>query len=197
MQPPVIFLRLNQEVRGPFGPAILKQLAETGVITPDSEASLDSTGPWVPMVELGDYATIFPLKRYFRFKEPSFDNVNQAPGPTVDHREIIAAANRPAPSRKVPQPARSAAAAPPNDVDSILRENRRIQAGWEKPLDRTPRSNRRRSDYLITMAAINGIFIWRLVANWGDPTTMVFGISGIVVTTCGLTWLMFGVMDRY
>jgi hypothetical protein len=47
------------------------------------------------------------------------------------------------------------------------------------------------------MAAMNGFFIWRLIAHWGEPYTTVFSLSGIVIVSAGITWVIFGVMDRY
>jgi len=62
-QPTALFLRLNQEVRGPFGPELLAELAHSGVITPATEASADAAGPWIPLQALGDYGRMFPFGR--------------------------------------------------------------------------------------------------------------------------------------
>jgi hypothetical protein len=196
-QPTALYLRIDQKVRGPFSPELLTELAQSGVITPATEASASATGPWIPLQATEGCAEIFPVRPELGFKSQTFENANPASAPPVDHYALIAAANRPA-----PPPAKSGAqgtAGTPtaNEVVEILRENARIQAQFEKPLDLTPRSNRRRVDYLILMILVNGFFIWRLLANRGDPTTMVYSFSGIVLFSVGITWVMYGVMDRY
>lgn len=196
-QPAEVFLRLNQEVRGPFGLKLLTELARSGVITPDTEASANAGGPWIPIDMLGDYAAIFPIRPETRFKAAVFENANRSSALPVDHRAIIAAANRPSAPHEDVQPSRSTRVGRPNDVEEILRENTRMLARAEKPLDLTPRPNRRRLDYVITMIVFNGFFVWRLISNWGDPATMMFSLSGIVVVSSGITWVMYGVMDRY
>jgi len=115
----------------------------------------------------------------------------------VDHHALIAAANRPAQPRAKSGAQGTAGTRAANEVVEILRENARIQAQFEKPLDLTPRSNRRLVDYLILMILVNGFFIWRLLASQGDPTTMVYSFSGIILFSVGITWVMYGVMDRY
>jgi hypothetical protein len=79
----------------------------------------------------------------------------------------------------------------------ILRENARFQARTEKPVDLTSRSNRRRRDYLILMIVVNGFFIWRLIAGWGNPITTLYSLAGLIVFSVGITWVVYGVMDRY
>ncbi len=123
--------------------------------------------------------------------------MNRSAAPPVDHRALIAAANRPGPAAKEGEPPRSAGVAPRNEVVEILRENARTQAPFEKPVDLTPRPNRRRLDYLVLMAAGNGLFCLGLVLGWGNPSVMVFSFSGAVIFSGGITWVMYGVMDHY
>jgi hypothetical protein len=196
-QPTALFLRLNQEVRGPFGPELLAELAHSGVITPATEASADVAGPWIPLQALGDCGRMFPLRPAVRFKTKAFENVNRASYPAVDLPAIIAAANRPPPATAAAEPPRPANPGPPIDVMEILRENARFQARTEKPVDLTSRSNRRRRDYLILMIVVNGFFIWRLIAGWGNPVTTLYSLAGLIVFSVGITWVVYGVMDRY
>jgi hypothetical protein len=176
---------------------LLAELAQSGVITPDTEASPEAAGPWIPLRAIEDCPSFFPVRPEVRFKSPTFDNVNLAPALPVDHHALIAAANRPAPPPAKPGAQGTAGTPKANEVVEILRENARIQAQFEKPLDLTPRSNRRRVDYLILMILVNGFFIWRMLASQGDPTTMVYSFSGIILFSVGITWVMYGVMDRY
>jgi hypothetical protein len=196
-RPVALFLRLNQEVRGPFGPELLAELARSGVITPATEVSASAAGPWILLQAVGDYASIFPVRPAVQFKTKPFERVNRASDVPVDHRALIAAANRPTPSPAAAESPRPANPAPPNEVVEILRENARAQARFEKPVDLTPRSNRRRLDYLILMIAGNGFFIWRLIAGWGNPVTMVYSLGSLIILSIGITWVMYGVMDRY
>jgi hypothetical protein len=196
-QPTVLFLRLDQRIRGPFTPELLAELAQSGVITPATDASPDATGPWMPLQTLGDYAGMFPPRPAFQFRTKPFEHVNHASDPAVDLRTIIAAANRPPPPPATADSPRPAKAPPHIDVAEILRENARIQACFEKPVDLTPRPNRRRLDYLILMIVVNGFLVWRLIAGWGNPVTMLYSVSGLIVFSVGITWVMYGVMDRY
>jgi hypothetical protein len=132
-----------------------------------------------------------------RFRARLFEEVNRSSAPPVDLHALIAAANRPAPLQAGAEPPRPAGAAPPNELVQILRENARIQAGFEKPVDLTPPPNRRRFDYLILMIPGNGFFAAALVAGWGHPTVMVYALGGMVIFSVGVTWVMYGVMGRY
>jgi hypothetical protein len=140
---------------------------------------------------------MFPLRPAVRFKTKAFENVNRASYPAVDLPAIIAAANRPPPATAAAEPPRPANPGPPIDVMEILRENARFQARTEKPVDLTSRSNRRRRDYLILMIVVNGFFIWRLIAGWGNPVTTLYSLAGLIVFSVGITWVVYGVMDRY
>ena len=69
MPPPAAqFLRIDQNVRGPFGPELLAELARSGVITAATEASANAAGPWTPIGTLGDFAAIFPSRPEVQFK---------------------------------------------------------------------------------------------------------------------------------
>lgn len=195
-QPADLFLRIEQETRGPFGPDVLAELARSGVITPATEASETPAGPWIPLQARGDYANIFPSLPMVRFKTRSFEDVNRTAAPPVDLHAIIAAANLVPPSPEKPTVSQPARDNPPGDVEQILRENARIQAQFEKPVDLTPRPNRRRFDYLVLMTVVNGFFIWRMFTH-GDAITVGSCIGGIVISSAGITWLVYGVMDRY
>ena len=198
MSPPVaLFLRINQEVRGPFSPELLVELARLGVITPATEASANATGPWVSLQAMADCAAIFPVRPETRFRSQTFEDANPASTHPVNVRELIAAANRPAYPPPIAESPRPTGLPPGIDVAEILRENARIQAQFEKRVDLTPRSNRRRLDYLIVLAVVNGFFGCCLLASRGNPTIMVYSLSGMVIFSAGITWVMYGVMDRY
>lgn len=182
--PSVCYVRINDAVRGPFTRDQLRTLGEVGTITPETEVSVQPEGPWAKLQDAPDCVEIFPPRRQFQFKTREFENVNQPPAP---------AAAGPAPAG-TPPPLLPPAAV---DVMEIVRENTRIQTGYEKPLDLTPPPNRRRRDYLILMVAANGFFVTSLILGRGNASVMVFSFSGIVITSAALTWVMYGVMGRY
>jgi hypothetical protein len=194
---PAYFVRLNDDIRGPFGWERLKELAETRVITPETEAAENRAGPWVKFMDIPGCSSLFPERIQFQFKAKSFEQVEPRSAPPVDHRELIAAANRQSPSPAGAGPPVSPRI--PNELEEILRLNRarEQQAGLDqlKPLPRAP--NRRRRDYLILMILFNGFFIWSLVSGRSNPTVVTSSIAGIVIFSAGLSWIMYGVMDRY
>ena len=186
---PRFFVRLNGEPHGPFATEQLRELADVGVVTPQTEAALDAAGPWTTLCALPESAGIFPDRRQFQFKARVFESVNRSDTPPVDHRELIAAAQRGGNAPAATRPA----APPPGDPLQIVRENTRVQLLHEKPVDLTPPPNRRQRDYLILMTAVNGCFVVTMVLSG----VSVFAVSGIVLTSVSLTWVMFGVMSRY
>jgi len=49
----------------------------------------------------------------------------------------------------------------------------------------------------ILLAAVNGFFATTMLIGSGNVVVVVFSLSGIVVCTAGITWVMYGVMNRY
>ena len=95
---PVSFVRVDHEVRGPFTPDHLRELAERGLITPEFEAASDAAGPWMTLRDSPAGVEYFAARPGCEFKAGVFERLNQPGGPPVDHRDLIAAANRPPPS---------------------------------------------------------------------------------------------------
>lgn len=91
----VSFVRLDHEVRGPFTPDQLRELAERGLITLETEAAADAAGPWIMLRDSPACVEFFAARPGYEFKAGVFERVNQPGGPPVDHRDLIAAANRP------------------------------------------------------------------------------------------------------
>ncbi len=191
--PPSLYLRLQGAVRGPFTVEQLGELSDGGVITPGTEAAADQAGPWTPLETLPQSAGLFRAPRQFKFKAREFETVNRQALPPVDHRELIAAANRPAPPRGSTPPT-----PPPNDVVQILQSVTRKQAAHEPPMEIKRRSNRRRRDYLLLMVPVNIILITALVRSGvHNPAMFVSLIAAAGVLNAGAAWLIFFVMDRY
>jgi len=188
--PSATFLRLADELRGPFTREQLRLLAESGVITPDTAGGAGPQGPWSPLRERPDATEIFPARREFQFKTPEFARANPPAAPHVNSHE-----RRP-PVRRWPADA-SAPPPAPNDVLEIVHETAQTQALFEKPVDLTRPPNRRRRDYLTTMLAVNGFFVAAILLGRGNVVTLIFGLSGMVLASAGITWIMYGVLRRY
>ncbi|MGA2445487.1 MAG: hypothetical protein ABSG50_08705 [Opitutaceae bacterium] len=190
---PVLFLRLNNEVRGPFGKDQLRELAELWVITPATEVSESAAGPWTRIQEAAGCADVFRERPQYQFKAKEFAKLNLDTTPPVDHRDLIAAANRgrsTAPGFYPPAASKS-----PTTVEEVLKLNREREhaAGLDvlKPMPRV--INRRRRDYLIVLIGGNLVFYFGLNAISGPA---VGGLMAFFYTI-GITWVMYGVMDKY
>lgn len=93
-----LFVRVGDEVRGPYDLGRLRQLAEVEVITPATEATEARTGPWARLdADETIAAAIFPARRRLGFREAEFARDNTGSAAPVDLREVIAAANAPPP----------------------------------------------------------------------------------------------------
>jgi len=183
--PSATFLRLADELRGPFTREQLRLLAESGVITPETAGAAGAQGPWSPLRDRPDAAEIFPARREFQFKAAEFERVNPA-----------VAAPHAAPHERLPPRSRGSAPAP-NDVLDLVRDTARIQTGFDRPVDLTRRPSRRHRDYVISMLAANGFFVAAILLSRGNTVTLIFGLSGIVIASASLTWIMYGIMHRY
>jgi len=189
---PTIFLRLGNEVRGPFGRERLRELAASNVVTPATEAAETAGGPWIRLQELPEWTDIFPTRAHYRFKARQFVPVNRSDAPPVDHREMIGAAQR---NDGVAPAAGPATPPPPNEIETILQQNRarQQQAGLDR-LRAMPRAKYRRlRDYLIVVIGGNLVIFLSLNAFAGPA----IGVMLAAFFTAGITWVMYGVMDRY
>ena len=104
----------------------------------------------------------------------------------------IAAANRTTSAESAAHPPPSPG--PPNDVEHILRLNlqREQQAGLHALKPMPPVPNRRRRDFW--MLLIGGNLVLFLGLN-----AIGLALGGVVaaVFTAWITWVMYGIMDRY
>ena len=167
---PRYFLSENGQRTGPHSLAVLKQKAEIHVIKPDTSiAPEDEPDAWAAITDSQVLCEeLFPERRQFTFATRIVEKVNTAAEP---HH---------APS-----------------VDEMLRANiarqRTAEGELLKPMP--PRSNRRRNDYLILSAIINGIVVINLLMGrpWFDPFLLGF----FAMANIGVAWVLFVVMDRY
>jgi hypothetical protein len=155
---------------GPHSLAVLKQFAEIGTITPDTlHAAESEPNDWSPLRDsqvLHD--ELFPARPHY----------------TLDAHRPVDHVNRP-----------DIAAVP--SVDEMLRANlaRQREAEGELLTPQPPRPNKRRRDYLILAACINGLVAVNLAMGrpWYDPFLLGFFTMGNI----SLAWVLYGVMDRY
>jgi len=181
-------------MRGPFGPAILKELIEGGAISQETIAGDSETGPWIPLGRHGIAIDLFQPKRVFGLKATEFDRANTVGSPPVDHRDMIRAADIGTTVRKQgePEPARA-----PNDVEVLVQKTAATNAAREAPMVFVKRENRRLRDFWFLMLVGNGTGGVLLFAFRHDPILLVGVISIMTVFTAGATWIMWAIMDRY
>lgn len=85
----------------------------------------------------------------------------------------------------------------PTSVHQVLDQNNRVAAQFEKPLDLRPRPNQRRKDHIVLMLVGNGVIGLGLFLLPRNILITAFGVSGMVVFSLAVTWVIYGVMDRY
>ena len=191
--PPALFLRLNNDVRGPFRKEQLQELAELWVITPATEVSESAAGPWTSIQEATEYADVFRERTQYQFKAKEFAKLNRYTTTPFDNWELIAAANRGNSAATGSPPLASSKS--PTTVAEVLKLNRRHQrqAGLDVLKPMPPPSKRRRNDYWIVMIGGNLFFFFVLNALSGPAV----GALMVLFYTVGITWVMYGVMEKY
>ena len=201
-----LFVRVGDEVRGPYLPARLRDLAEAGVVTPATAAAPGCDGPWTPLGEQAARAEIFPERPVLGFRATEFQVLNRAATEEtapMNVQEMIARAAvpgkilRPAAERARPAAAEGAAvaAAEPNEVEAMVRA---VQAAEEKfaPPPAPPRPWRP-SGRLKVCAALalagNGVLlaIPFFYGSWEDLWSMIIVRGWFVIWNGGLLAVYF------
>ena len=142
-----------------------------------------------------------PPRQRFQLKPRDFDVVNapsshapldSAPADVQGH---LQAANARPPTR----PPGPAANKPVNDVQALLHDDAaRLQATGVNDLTPKPRRRSMRTrDYWLLVFSLNAFFGLVAFGPFRNPMTLTYGIAGMMVTTLGLTWVMWFVMDDY
>lgn len=83
------------------------------------------------------------------------------------------------------------------DVPAILKANQNVQAVFEEPVDCTPRRSRRKRDYWTVLMAGNALLAGAVAVLPKNPMVLVCGLSGVVLFSIGVTWVMWVVMGDY
>lgn len=87
-----------------------------------------------------------------------------------------------------------------NDVHAILRDNlaRAEAAGLNELAPKPRRKSRRKRDYWLLMAGACAVFGTILLTSGPrHPITFILALGGLVISTVGLTWILWFVMDDY
>ncbi len=123
-----------------------------------------------------------PRKSY-RMKPREFQRVNAAPGSVA--KPGVASGAHPAP-------------VDPNDVHSILQQNRAVERrdGHHEVVIKTKKSKRKR-DYWMLLVGGNLLTVALVALGPLNPISLVFGLAGLVIISLGTTWIMWFVMDDY
>jgi hypothetical protein len=139
--------------------------------------------------------------RNFQLKPRAFDTVNPpgsqrpANGAPTDVRGHLDAANAgQSPLRKKPL-------TPPaqNDVQALMRDHasKMRRTDLDESTPRPRRSSARKRDYWLVLLPTNAFFAFFAFGPFRNPMTLAFGVGGMVITTVGLTWVRWFVMDDY
>jgi hypothetical protein len=151
-----------------------------------------------------------PPRVFYQLKPREFERVNAPvnstptdPSPTpgttanaegrIDVQELYRKANFPGP---VLTPNK---AGEKNEVHAILQGNldHANAAGLNEIAPKPKRRSRRTRDYFIVLIALDLFFGAAAFGPYSNVGTMAYGVAGIIISTVGLTWIMFFVMDDY
>lgn len=159
---------------------------------------------FIPMADEPD-----PPRKFYQLKPRDFEVVN---APLTD-----LASGHPPPAGPSPQsielrdlyqqsqtPGRVLAAAGEkvpvkNDVHILLHDNltRANSAGLNELAYKPQRRSKRRRDYFLVVIPLDVFFAYAAFGPYSNVAMMAYGVAGIIITTLGLGWVMFFVMDDY
>ena len=189
------FVRIGPEVRGPYDGGQLRQLAEVNVITPDTAAAVTSSGPWFKLGTVGEAPAIFPPRPELTFTEAKFAPTPDAAEP-LDLREIIAYSNhlervlRPSHPPELAAHLAAKAAAPPNEVEAMVRDVQDREAQFAPPPPPAPKWRPSRKLVLIVTLAVlgNGLLAGILTGydGWRHELSLVITAGLAVIYNLGL-----------
>lgn len=180
-------MRIGGEVRGPYGVGQLKDLAEVGVVAHATEAATERTGPWATLATHPERAKIFPARTELGFKATEFAVLNKpeaavAPHATEVQRELASVRGgarvlRPSHPPELAAHLAEKAAAPPNEIELMVREVQAIEAKFA-PAPPPPKKWRpsERLKFIGALALLgNGVLVAIPVAYgaWGEFWTMI------------------------
>ena len=139
-----------------------------------------------------------PPRKHYATKPREFERVNlpaSAVPPMPTAQELARLAGAPAPT---PRGAGGPKAGDPNDVYALLQQNRTIEqkhGQHEVVIKRTV--SRRKRDYWLLVVPSNLLLAVLTWGGRGNPFILVCGLTGMVLVTLGITWIMWQVMNDY
>jgi len=150
-----------------------------------------------------------PPRKVYGFKARDFKRDNapasaEPPQPTAKELAMMAGTPVPAVQKKPTGPKADlsavgrAKADDPNDVYAVLQQNRQSAArhGLNEVEIKKIKSRRKRDFWLILVGG-NLAIIGAVVLTNINVVTVIFGLSGLIVFSLSLSWIMWQVMDRY
>lgn len=194
-----LFVRIGEEVRGPYNLEQLRQLAEVAVIAPATMAAESATGPWTPLSTLAESPTLFPPRTELNFKPTAFVSVNQKSAPPPDAREVIAFARStplPASAREIVVAKKSDA---PNEVLAMVRDVEQRKAQFAPPPPPPPKWRPgRRLQLCVVLALAGNATLAAIAVGYGafhDELSMTI-LSGWAVIYNGAVAMLFVTLPR-
>ena len=140
-----------------------------------------------------------PPRKFYQLKQKEFEIVNAPSGaaaadstPTHVRGHLRAANNAPLKPAATPPPRE-------NEVHALLRDNlaRANAAGLNDLAPPPKRRSRRKRDYFLLLVPVDAFFAYMAFGPGANAATFAYGLGGIALYTCGLTWVMWFVMDDY
>jgi hypothetical protein len=139
-----------------------------------------------------------PPRKNYATKPREFERVNapsSAVPPMPTAQDLAKLAGSPVPTR--PGPGRPKAD-DPNDVYAVLQQNRAVaqKHGQNEVVIKKTISRRKRDFWLLIVPSnlLLAVLTWQ---GRGDPLILVCGLSGMVVASLSITWIMWQVMNDY
>lgn len=152
-----------------------------------------------------------PPRKFYQLKPRPFEQVNaplsptpfpslpvppagQIPGGRIDVRDLYEQSRIPGP---VLTPSGKEGAK--NDVHVILQDNlaHANAAGLNTLTYKRKRRSRRTRDYFLVTISLDALFGFLAFGPYSNVVIMAYSFAGIILTTVGLWWVMFFVMDDY
>jgi hypothetical protein len=139
-----------------------------------------------------------PPRKHYGFKEREFkrDNVDtpgQAPMPTARELAMTAGSHHNPAARKV-----EGKADDPNDILAVLQQNRlAAKKHGLNEVEIKEIKSRRKREFWILIVGGNLAIIGAVFFSGINVITVIFGLSGLILFSVALSWIMWQVMDRY
>lgn len=214
-----VHIRWQGKPVGPFSLEQLRELAASNAITPATEVAAETAGPWARIETLPLNTTLFSAAA----NRPNFHRANTNSSPPINLHDIIAAANRSAPTSSQPiAPSKPISAE--HDVSALLQFNHEIEKkrGLFTLAPKVARKSRRGRDYrrllfgvgalifmILSFEAVLAVSLQTMAARMPDQfwpilwqvlfhsPILAWGVAMFAFYAIALGWLMFGLMDDY